>query len=472
MNAVSYLVSRKSTNTSKISAGLFLGSLLIWTNYSFADWFKAQAFVTTNSTMNVISIIFMSLACLAVFASVVGVSVGLPVRCATSLSGTLDSMIRNRVLDELTCTGLGSRQVFNELLRFQLKNLFLTMTPTLILWAFISGDPELAAGMGMCMVGLWAFLSAGLCLQIWKLSVGRRGGLFLVAPVTFLFGPVFMLPALPGPPLVRVAGGLAYLFVMSYILAQRALESRGEFRGVTSRLRKVFALKRKQAQLSENAIVARQQAVGIEVGDIASVLIFSFFMLGAMVCGLDEGSAWPTLTVLLICGCFAAYRAASKLSQSLTQEMEGSTLEILRSTPLGSERFLDGWLTLTLRPLYRELGLYCTAAFAYTLTTFPQEIWQGSFVFVAVVTLALPLLGALFGASIAGQLKSRTEVAGQLSYTVVLVGFLSFPQIVAVGASGNVWVQAVLSAVSVYIACWLLRTGATKSLNRVFLPQK
>ena len=78
-----------------------------------------------------------------------------------------------------------------------------------------------------------------------------------------------------------------------------------------------------------------------------------------------------------------------------------------------------------------------------------------------------------FGASIAGQLKSRSEVAGQLALVLLFGGLFTVPQVGMLLTFGEpVWIAVVLTGLVVWATGWVLKAGATKSLNRVFLPQK
>jgi hypothetical protein len=87
--------------------------------------------------------------------------------------------------------------------------------------------------------------------------------------------------------------------------------------------------------------------------------------------------------------------------------------------------------------------------------------------------MAMPYLGALFGASIAGQLKSRSEVAAQLALVLLFCGLFTLPQVsMLMSLEEPVWIAVVLTGFTVWAAGWVLKAGATKSLDRVFLPRK
>lgn len=473
MNAVSYLVSRKSYNPVKCSVALFFGSLLAYANLIGLFWIQAnvpqassvKAVDWTVSTLVVLTT--MAVAALGAISFF-----GVQLHSLTQLTTTITRFAENRILDELTSTGLSIRTILNQLLAYHLKRASIIALPASFAWMAISQSRDVVP---MTLLYVMVMASIGficLCMTCWKVATGRTGRLFMIAPLVVLGGPPLLYFQFFKPELYSCLATAVYLVVASYYLSLKALEARGEFQGVAYRIRQALSLKRKKSLSSENAIVARQEAIGKEWGDLVSYVVSGLAMLCALGLSWVENSPVPIFVVLLLAGFVACLRAASKLSQSLTGEVEDSTLEILRTTPLGSERFLNGWLELTVRPLQLEVAFLCVTALAFSLTTDPRSLANGSLVFCIAVALALPHLGALFGASIAGQLKPRSEVAGQLSYTVLFVGLFAFPQMMAIASIDQpVWLCSLLTMGLFWVACWVLRAGATKSLNRVFLPR-
>ena len=472
MNAVSYLVSRKTVCPYKISAGLFLGSVLSWLNFSGAQWLSNN-YGTHSEPLEWLTVILLGATGMAYCASLAGTGFGAPLHHSSQMNATLKRFAENRILDELTSTGLSVRTILAQLTLFHLKRVAIVTIPSTLLWILIFRQVEVALVAALIFLTLAVGHSVAVCLNCWRIAVGSRGKLFLVAPLVFLFGPPTILFQLGGGDLPIWLLNSLYLLAVSYYLSIRALESRNEFQSVTSNLRRIFRLKRKSSKLSENAIVARQEAVGREWGDVMSVTVSVLALAGSMSVSLSKDALWPVLNVLVLAGFLASWRAAGKLSQCLTSEMEGSTLEILRTTPLGSKRFLDGWLDLTLRPLFVELGLLSTAALGFTLAYFPSSLLDGTCIFAFLTTLTLPYLGALFGASIAGQLKTRREVAGQLTSVFLFCGIFTIPQVsMLLILEETIWYQTVFFLGLAWAGSRLMKAGATKSLNRVFLPQK
>lgn len=170
---------------------------------------------------------------------------------------------------------------------------------------------------------------------------------------------------------------------------------------------------------------------------------------------------------------FNCYRAASKMSQIVTEEVETSTLETIRSTPMGSEQFLHGWLVAVLRPMLKDTTLLLLAISA-TLVVSGQGLllFHGASVMAAALCLVLPIAGAYVGASIAGQSKTRSQIAGQLIISFGAFVITAVPQaMVSTTVFSLPFALSGLGVVTIGM-CWLMGAGAKKSLNRVFLPQK
>jgi hypothetical protein len=468
MNAVSYLVSRKATNPYKISAGLFSASILAGLNFQGALWLDQSNYGVGWVSSSLVLITGMAAWGLGIGTFIIG-----PFQYLSQLTGTIQRFSENRILAELTSTGLSTRTILNQLLAYYLKRVAIISIPSGLLWFLYLGQFELLglAAVWVLTIGLLYLVAA--CLTCWRVAVGSRGMLLLIAPLVFLFGPpTILLQTVGDGPQVWMAS-FVFLMAASYMLSLRALDSRNDFQNTISKLRKALRLRRKSVHLSENAIVARQEAVGREWGDVFALAISVLALLLAMMFALTINAQWPVLNILLISGFIAASRCATKLSQSLTSELEGSTLELLRTTPLGSQRFLKGWLDLTLKPVFVELGVLCTAAFGFAITAFPESLVDGTFAYCIFLTIAMPYVGALFGASIAGQLKTRTEISGQLTLILFLCGVFTIPQAsMLLVLDEPLWMHLLLTLGLAKMMCWLLKSGATKSLNRVFLPQK
>ena len=469
MNAVSFLISRKSSNPSVALAG---ATLLAWANFRAFIWLD-ESYRQPLGEFSWILGLVCGLTTFALAGLFVGVFIGAPLHHLSQMHGTIRRFAENRILDELTSTGLTARMIVNQVFFYYLKRLAILILPSACAWWFISGEVEFLALLLAAMAVIISTFSAVLCLTCWKVSAGRRGRLIMVVPSLLLFGPVFAFMEICGKSILSFSTALLYVFVVGYLLSVRGIQSRGRLQNLTSTFRRLTRLRQSRRTFSDNAIVARQEAVGREWGDLLSLSVSAFLLLLAMIVSAEMKAAWPLMNVLLLCGFGASWRAASKLSQSLTTELEGSTLEILRTTPLGARRFMDGWMDLTLKPLLGELCVLSVTCFGFIAFWFPAALSNGSFALCFIATMAMPYLGALFGASIAGQLKTRSELAGQLALVLLLCGFFSVPQVgMLVSLEEPVWLAAVLSLVMAWAAGWVLKAGATKSLNRVFLPQK
>ncbi len=475
MNAVSFLISRKSHSPFKISAGLVLATVLALVNFVVFAWMEKTLEASLGNLTWILGLV-SGLTFVALAGLIVGVMVGVPLYHLSEMAGTIVRFSENRILDELTSSGLTDKSIVDQVFGYYLKRVTILLLPSYSLWALIGlsvGNPETAAILLVAFGFAIAALSATLLLVCWKVAVGSRGRLLLLLPILLVCGPPVALLELYGETASVLLIGELYVALVGYSLAVRGLRSRGRLNSLLSRVRRLTRLRLVGRDFSDNPIVARQEALGREWGDLLMLSTSGLLLLTGMIVSSEIKSAWPVLNVLLVCGFVASWRAAYKLSQSLTTELESSTLEILRSTPLGSKRFMEGWLDLTLKPLFGEIVCLCTAALAFFLSVLPAALYDGTFALTVLSSLAMPYLGALFGASIAGQLKTRSEVAGQLALILLFCGLFSIPQLsVLISLGEPVWFAVFLTGLIVWATSWVLKAGATKSLNRVFLPQK
>jgi hypothetical protein len=475
MNAVSFLISRKGYNPFKISAGLVLITLLGFGNFVAFLWLE-KTFQTSLGDLSWILSLVSGLTMFALIAVLVGLVVGVPLYHLSQMAGTIVRFSENRILDELTSSGLTDKTIVDQVFGYYLKRTAILLLPSYILWAIVGlmlGKSELSIILLACFGFAVAILASTLLVACWKVAAGKKGRLLLLLPATMVFGPSLAILEVGGEGLPVILIAEAYVSLSGYFLALQGLRNRGRLKYLVSSFRRLTRLKQKGREFSDNAIVARQEALGREWGDLLTLSVSGLLLLMAMLLSAELESPWPVLNVLVVCGFVAAWRAAYKLSQSLTTELESSTLEILRSTPLGSKRFMEGWLDLTLKPLLGELACLSLPVSVFVLTRFPSALSDGSFVLCLLSTMAMPYLGALFGASIAGQLKSRSEVAAQLALVLLFCGLFTLPQVsMLMSLEEPVWIAVVLTGFTVWAAGWVLKAGATKSLDRVFLPRK
>jgi len=406
-----------------------------------------------------------------------------PVYYLGTLCTTLRSWKENRILEELTCTGLTNNQIVDQMLAHTLKRWFLLNYPAAVAGSLLFltyGHREAVTTLAVFYpLFTVALLLGGFSIYCWKIAGGSKGGLIAVLPAIL----VAAVPLGVNEALVNVSGPtlqsagrillLLYVIVVSHKLARLALSSGDSIGDALARVSRMFVVKRSPGSvLPENAITARQEMVGRSFTDLFSLLSLTAFSLLGLWAALTTGTSYPLYAFLLFGGFLSAGRAAGIMSQIVTEEREQKNLETLRTTPLGSGRFLNGWLRVVLQPMLTEIGVFTGLLLPMIVALEgPRSLTSGHFFLCAGTAVALPLLGALFGASIAAQCKPRQEVNGQVNLTLLLCFLFTAPQISVILALDNCWVPLFLSAPFLWLLCWLFRAGAEKSLNRVFLPQ-
>ncbi len=487
MDAITYLISRRQGPPYKLSAILAGVCLTVLANTSGLDFLERSYSLSNSNGFSELAYFLASiLNGFAGLALMVGVLVALPLFSLVTACGTLKSWSENRILEELSCTGLTNRYLVDQLLRHHIKRWAIVAAPTLVLGlGYMSLDVQnsgaLVAGLLLYFAAITAVFMTWFCLTAWYVSVGTRGWLFLLLPTVALFAPPVLasqiaLSSLSAPALYPVACllGCAYTVVAGRFLAIRALEGRAEFENRTFKLRRRFAIRRSGGEpLSENPIVARQEMIGREFGDTLTLFGMGAATIWANYEAFANSTPEPLYLLLLLVGFVAAWKAAARLSQSLTQELEGSTLETIRSTPMGSDRFLKGWLAIVVPPLTREVAVFVALCLPMAVyIQFPEGLTNGHLLHCALIAMAAPYMGGLVGASIAGQCRPRNEVSGQIATAIVLCSLLGAPQMEVLLHADNSWFAIFSTLVVLGFASWVLNAGATKSLNRVFLPQK
>ena len=475
MDAVTYLISRKSKSAYRLSGLFLIASVILVANLSFLEWTKLHFAQTLSSGLPSLaySILSFIIYC-ACFAAIGSVFIALPCQQFLALSGTLRTWAENRILDEFTATGLSHRYLLNHLLKYYLKRWLVLSVPTAVFASLVMapGDPDLPVYL-LSYYGLTCSIFLAMtCTACWTIASGKHGSAFMLVPFLALVGPVVGLFAGFGLSFWVFTISTIYVGLLSYALSIRALESQASFEEISLHVQSKLELKKKGSKASsENPIVARQQMRGLEMDDLMTSLAFVSILLYTLYRAQLSGEFETVFAVILLAGLAAAWRAAGKLSQSLTAEMESSTLETIRSTPMGSDSFLQGWLQLTLKPLIAEIALLVALTLPFVIHGKPQAL--SGFLFIVVIAMSAPFLGALFGASIAGQCRPRNEVSGQISTTVILFSILGLPQVfITLHSYESAWFPILFTLIAIYGACWVLRAGARKSLNRVFLPQK
>ena len=477
MDAVTYLISRKSKSAYRLSGLFLIASIIIWANHNALAWAKLQFAETLGSGIPLMAYSAVNfLTYLACFAVIGGVLLALPCQQMFALTGTLRNWSENRILDEFTSTGLSYRYLLNHLLKYYMTRWLILSIPTFLFLGVAAAGfdvrvPHVALLYYTTMSVLFLSVTCSAC---WNIALEKHSSAFVLVPFLVLVGPLFLLFALFGANFWLLAlVSTLYVGLMSYVLSLQALEKQAILEEVTLKVRSRLDFKQGRKASSENPIVARQEMRGDRF-ETGAIVLGSLALLTSSLYHSHQTSEFQqTFAVLVLVGLIAAWRAAAKLSQSLTGEMESSTLETIRSTPMGSEIFLQGWLQVTLRPLMAEMAVMVALILPLLVLKNPQALYDGSFLFIVIIAMSAPLLGALFGASIAGQCRPRNEVSGQISTTVILFSVLGLPQIfITLASYNNHWFSVLFTLLLVYGACWALKAGARKSLNRVFLPQK
>lgn len=481
MDAVSFLVSRGHKSAGRLSLYSLLSLLALWLYYLGGSTVVAldSEFFNCHWLGSLIvglgGIIFGTLVC----AVLTGATLGVPAYQWSQLNGTLRSWSENRILDEMTSTGLTERRLVNALLRYHLGRWLAISMPTVVALTLYStsGSIQDTLLVSLAYVGSCAVLfSAGFFASCWTVAAGPRGQLFSVlalVPQVILGAAFVWSSSIDAAVALFVVPTLSIVY--SYFSGLWALNNRANLSDQLYKLRNLISLKLgRRAATSENPIVAREQMRGQGLGNIlASLRTLALLGFGLVFLFTDRNST-PLILLVLVNGFIYAYRAADRLAQSLTAELESSTLETLRTTPMGSQRFLEGWLQTAVRPLVVEYLVLSMAAAPFITLYATEHLAGPSFLFCLSLGAASIYLGGLFGASIAGQLKPRQEVAGQIS-TILAVGAVTTFIEVSVffnSSRGALLAQAVGTALVFVFFGWVLKAGAHRSLNRVFLPQK
>ena len=484
MDAISYLLNRNQKSPKLLSAACLGLGVLSWLNINFLEFLNTE--FPHLADVKLLAFFGVCLYCLSVVgaaASVVVALFGLPLSHVAKAGSTLRSWSENRILDELESTGLGKRYLVDQLIWFYAKRTFIVAMPTVIFSTLAYSPVDHVFLLGL--IGLLPFLIAAACvvftLTVWRISTGPKGFAFLLIPFTILVVPGFGLPYFSTStlgagsylPVVWVVT-LPFVVIATRFLSIYALENRSRFENLSLTWNRKTAIKQEgRFVTSDNAIIARQQMLGRAFSDSMTSSVLAIVLGLASMAAIIDKSPAPIYASLLLIGLVSAWRAAGRLSQSLTQEMEGSTLETIRTTPLGSERFLKGWLDIAVRPLAKEMILF-------TLVALPLAVWAGGmqviysghFANSAALAILAPYFGGLFGASIAGQCRPRQEISGQITTSVVVGSLFCLPQLGIVLSEDYSWVSLILTLIVFRLAAWVLNAGAQKSLNRVFLPQK
>lgn len=478
MSATEYLIGRGWPSAWKISAVLTSGTVLLWFNLKSGaltpGWLAGMLGGGLGSVLG--GGLAFGAAILA-GATVLGIVLLAPLYAISRCTRLFRLWTRQRVIEEMLCTGMSGSAVLDRAALFTvgwwgvvvlpsilvglsaLPSLRLALAPTSVLGYLLS----LAA---LFYVGTFVTLWTGLCPAKLKLP---------------LLGAVLGLQALPllaltaggisGPALL---GGLLYAAIVARCSSILTLEHLDALQHLEQRIAR--ALGRRVGSPSgvgwENPIAARQAMRGPDPAElVARGLIALGFVLTLLAGAVFDGIAFfGTLLVAVVL--FNSYRAAKRMSGIVLEEIEGSTLEALRSTPMGSEQFLKGWLQAVLRPLFWETSALL-AGVGLSIAALGHASALGSRWVVTAVALcfALPLVAAYVGASAAGQAQSGAETSGRLLLSFGTFVVAATPQVLVLTQFVSLPISLAGLAVTTALLCWLLDSAAKKSLDKVFLSQ-
>lgn len=484
MDALEFLIARKWPSSRKVSLALLAATALTWLGVLIARKLPLDASPYSP---------FYFLICLAVgllgFGTFATVLALVPLYTFNRVSGTLQSWIRQRAVEEMLSTGMTARKILDALGLFGVRWWIVASLPGAILGLVLF--PELRDGPFLCFLAVSAmacinFVYFYLSLQTWSVFPGGRALLPALVPLVVL--PVVGVTSLLGfgvamkmadgrdlPALAFIGSSLVTLFVARW-LAIYGLENWESLGRVDSKTRRAIRRRLPSSTcltLSENPICAREAMRGMDAGQLTVRvgMLGGFVAASSLAFGPDGGWALPVLLGVVVL--LNSYRGAQTMSQIVTQETESSTLETVRSTPMNSEQFLHGWLRIVVWPQWRDHTLLILSCAAVAVAAgHADQLLNASIVIAVAATYTLPLVAAYVGASIAGQAKTRSEISGQLAAAFAAVGILGGPQSVA--GMHLVNAPSALGVLTLMIAftCWVLDAGAKKSLNRVFLPQR
>lgn len=479
MNAIDYLIDRTWPPAWKASAALLLGTLLSWVNVKGATLLSTHfpALIAGElSSRILVGLAFV--ATLIAVGTVLGIVLLVPLFLTYRCTNLIHAWTRQRVVEEMVCAGMPGSAILDRSALFALRWWVITVGPSLVLGCFLFSEMARMVSPGVVLgylltvatlsyLGAFATAWTGYCGG--KVKTPLLGALLVVQGVPALALMVF---GLSGTSLMWAS---IYIIVTARWAAIYALENSESLRSMDNKVRRVLRIGSgsQSRSLSENPILARESMRGTDSADlIARGLTAASFVLAAIgvVCLQSPG----IFVVLLIAAVsFNCYRAAGKMSQIVTEEIETSTLETIRSTPMGSEQFLNGWLRAALRPMFIETSILLGAAGLATVAFgYGSDLFHPAIVMGVALCFALPLAGAYVGASIAGQGQSRSQISGQLILSFGAFVITAVPQ--AMVSTAIFSLPAALCGLALMTGglCWLLGAGAKKSLNRVFLPQK
>lgn len=479
MNAIEYLMDRTWPPAWKASLALLAGTLLSWVNVKAAALVPLYLPGLVTSGLGAFTWGLLALlAAMIAAGTVLGVLLLVPLFLTYRCTNLIHAWTRQRVVEEMICAGMSGSAILDRAALFAGRWWVIAVGPSIVfgsvLFPQISSNvsPLVSLGYLLSVVSL-SYLGA--FATAWTGFCGGKVKMPLLGALAVVQGVPALAVMLFGLNTTSFFASVVYVIFTARWAAIYALENSEALRSLDTRVRRVLRVGSagRVKSLPENAVLAREAMRGTDSADlIARGLTAGSFLL-ALVGAVCLESAAVFVMMLVATVAFNCYRAAGKMSQIVTEEVETSTLETIRSTPMGSEQFMRGWLQAVLRPLFLETAVLLTAVgSSVALMGQGEALLQAGVVMGVALCFALPFAGAYIGASIAGQGQSRSKISGQLILSFGAFAITAVPQAMVSTEMFSLPVSLTGLGLMTAALCWLLGAGAKKSLNRVFLPQK
>jgi hypothetical protein len=467
MDALVYIFSLRWPSSVRWGAALTLSTLVCWLNLKAASQVP-QLFPSLyqSPTMALLWGGIVMAAGLVAIGTGAAIILLIPLYCVQRSSTILRRWMRSRFAEELLATGTTGTALCDGITGFAIRWWMVAALPggltAAIIFPQLTG-PWLGWAVVAYLVGTAALLVFSLCLTTWH-SLSSR---LAVIPGILLAVAPGLACATAGLSAATLLGFGLWVIIVGRLLHIRGLEqlkARGRQKpgpgpGADATIRALASV--------ENPIEAREhrRAWSRETRWLPIVAMF--------VAGLAAAAGpWMIASVLVVVVLMNSYQGAVVMSQIVTRERDGDTLELLTSTPLSEDVFLRGWLRTVILPQWRyHAMLLVGAALAFLIlgqATTPQK---GPLVTAAGLCLALPVLAAYAGASVAAQARTREHIGSHLLLAYTCFVLVGVPQLLAgsllLSPPGSLLGLAVVTGV----LCWALHVIATRNLRRVFLPQ-